>query len=210
MMSLQGLPTGHCWCGCDGATKGTFFLAGHDKKSESMMSKLKYGADNSVALRLVHEGYGPSGENLLATYKAGMESASKGRLDSLSFQALNEVLREPGIVEAVVFTGPALVRGAPIRVEGGEPQPAMVSALDVPGLGSIVGHGFAHVLSKEERSVEQARVGGSPHMWMSRTSTAVRQGAVIAGGASPAASARRAGAPSVRPSSSAKHRQSAS
>ena len=55
------IPTGKCWCGCEGEPKlGSFFLAGHDRVAESAVIKLEFG---SVPEFLVHYGYGPGGRN---------------------------------------------------------------------------------------------------------------------------------------------------
>ena len=55
------LPTGECWCGCQGEPKiGSFFLSGHDRAAESAVIKVEYG---SVAHFLVQHGYGPDGKN---------------------------------------------------------------------------------------------------------------------------------------------------
>ena len=55
------LPTGKCWCGCQGESKiGSFFLPGHDRAAESFVIKVEYG---SVADFLVQHGYGPDGKN---------------------------------------------------------------------------------------------------------------------------------------------------
>ena len=55
------IPTGQCWCGCEGEPKlGSFFLAGHDRVAESAVIKLEFG---SVPEFLVHYGYGPNGKN---------------------------------------------------------------------------------------------------------------------------------------------------
>lgn len=66
-------PTGTCWCGCGAATaKNSFFIPGHDSKSESAILKLHYGGSRAALLRA--HGYGPGGKNLqeeLANADAG-------------------------------------------------------------------------------------------------------------------------------------------
>ena len=58
------LPTGECWCGCEGeTTPGNFWVPGHDKFAESAVINLKYG---SVAEFIVENGYGPGGQNARA------------------------------------------------------------------------------------------------------------------------------------------------
>ena len=172
MHSMDGIknvfPSGQCQCGCNAPTKeGSFFLAGHDKKAESMLTKIKYGMENSVALRLADEGYGPGGKNLLAEYnKLGAASAS-GRMEYFSLQSLNEMAGKTGIAEAVVFTGPPGMSSAPSKTPSGDPQPEKSSFLEVPFLGSVVAQGFAKTLSKKEKEIVAARFKGRPSMWMS-------------------------------------------
>ena len=62
MASIQRLlPTGQCWCGCQGETGiGSFFLPGHDKVAESAVISVEYGG---VPRFLVQHGYGPGGKN---------------------------------------------------------------------------------------------------------------------------------------------------
>ena len=62
MASTQRLlPTGQCWCGCQGETGiGSFFLPGHDKVAESAVISVEYGG---VPRFLVQHGYGPGGKN---------------------------------------------------------------------------------------------------------------------------------------------------
>lgn len=55
------LPTGECWCGCQGATsEGRFFLPGHDRVAESAVINITYG---SVADFLLKHGFGPGDKN---------------------------------------------------------------------------------------------------------------------------------------------------
>jgi hypothetical protein len=55
------IPTGTCWCGCgESASRGAFFVAGHDKIAESAVVKVEYG---SVPDLLDQHGYGPGGKN---------------------------------------------------------------------------------------------------------------------------------------------------
>ena len=61
--------TGFCYCGC-GASTSTFFVAGHDKRSEAMLNKLLYGPDTNIAARLIAEGYGPGAKNLFVEHEA--------------------------------------------------------------------------------------------------------------------------------------------
>lgn len=52
-------PTGKCWCGCGtDIGKESFFAAGHDKRAESMLLKLLYGSENTVAAFLAAHGFG--------------------------------------------------------------------------------------------------------------------------------------------------------
>ena len=60
-MNSRLLPTGQCWCGCgQDATRGSFFLPGHDKKAESAVIMTEYGG---VPEFLTQHGYGPDGKN---------------------------------------------------------------------------------------------------------------------------------------------------
>lgn len=162
------VPSGQCHCGCNAPTKdGSFFLAGHDKKAESMLTKLKYGVENSVALRLADEGYGPGGKNLLAEYNKLVAASGSGRMEYFSLQSLNEMASKTGIAEAVVFTGPPGAPSAPTKTPGGDPQPEKSSFLEVPFLGSVVAQGFAKTLSKKEKEIVEARFKGKPSMWLS-------------------------------------------
>ena len=161
-------PTGQCHCGCNAETKdGSFFLAGHDKKAESMLTKIKYGAENSVALRLAHEGYGPGGKNLLAEYNKLMAASASGRMEYSALQSLNEMAGKTGIAEAVVVVGPPGKSWEPRRAPGGQPQPEKTSVLEVPFLGTVVAQGFAKTLSKKEKEVVDGRFQGRQSMWLS-------------------------------------------
>lgn len=162
-------PNGKCQCGCDAPTKdGSIFLAGHDKKAESMLTKLKYGMANSVALRLVDEGYGPGGKNLLAAYNTFLAAQSAGRVEFLTFQSLQEMASKPGIVEAVVFTGPPDASW-PSKTPSGDPQPEKSSLLQVPQLASFVAQGFAKPLTQKQKEIVHARFKGRAFMWLSNS-----------------------------------------
>jgi hypothetical protein len=160
-------PTGKCFCGCDAITKdGSFFLAGHDKKAESMLTKLKYGTENSVALRLVYEGYGPGLKNLLAEYNKLMAAGASNRLEYFALQSVNEMASKPGISEAVAFVGPP---GDPWLTTIGPVPPAAGtrSVLNVPFLGSVLAEGYTRALSEREKEVVVSRFPGRPSMWLS-------------------------------------------
>lgn len=62
--------TGTCWCGC-GTTTENFFAAGHDKRAESMLLKLLYGPENTVAAFLNDHGYGNDNNLSEASAEAG-------------------------------------------------------------------------------------------------------------------------------------------
>lgn len=65
------VPTGQCWCGCgEEAAIGSFFRAGHDKKAEAALVRIKYG---SIAEFLHEEGYGPGGRNAIREAAALLE-----------------------------------------------------------------------------------------------------------------------------------------
>jgi hypothetical protein len=64
-------PTGTCWCGCgETVPKDSYFSRGHDKAAESMLKKLIYGPEDTIARFLVAHGYGGTGKNLKADYEA--------------------------------------------------------------------------------------------------------------------------------------------
>ncbi len=75
------IPTGECWCGCAGeTTTGNFWLPGHDKKAESAVITLKYGATkNAVAEFLVDNGFGPGARNALVEIDAWRSSGGTTR-----------------------------------------------------------------------------------------------------------------------------------
>lgn len=55
------IPTGVCYCGCEKeASRGAFFLPGHDKVAESAVVIVEYG---SVPEFIQGHGYGPGGKN---------------------------------------------------------------------------------------------------------------------------------------------------
>jgi hypothetical protein len=160
-------PTGACFCGCGAETrKDSFFLAGHDKKAESMLTKIKYGEDDSVAYRLVDEGYGPDGKNLLEEYTAQQKALAADRMEYSALVSLNEMASKPGIVEAVVFTAPVGVPWEPTKTPAGDPQPAKTSSLQVPFRGTVVAQGFTRVLTDKEKEIVQARFKGRSWMWI--------------------------------------------
>ena len=54
-------PNGQCWCGCGkSASRGAYFVSGHDKRAEAAVVKVEYG---SVPELLAAHGYGPNGKN---------------------------------------------------------------------------------------------------------------------------------------------------
>lgn len=60
------LPTGECWCGCETEVpRGKFFVAGHDRRAESMVIAMENGG---VAEFLAEKGYAPDEKNLFKTY----------------------------------------------------------------------------------------------------------------------------------------------
>ena len=60
-MPKRLIPTGSCWCGCgDETLRGSFFLAGHDRRAESDVILVEY--ENVVGF-LDRHGYGPGGKN---------------------------------------------------------------------------------------------------------------------------------------------------
>jgi len=53
--------TGECWCGCGAETpRGSFFLAGHDKRAEARAILAEFGG---IPEFLAHFGYAPGGKN---------------------------------------------------------------------------------------------------------------------------------------------------
>ena len=51
---------GKCYCGCgETANKNRHFAQGHDRQAESYLNDLLYGADSTIASRIVSHGYGP-------------------------------------------------------------------------------------------------------------------------------------------------------
>src|SRR5688572_8559134 len=53
-------PSGKCWCGCGTDTgKERYFAAGHDKRAESLLLKILYGTENTVAAFVADYGFGP-------------------------------------------------------------------------------------------------------------------------------------------------------
>lgn len=71
------LPTGDCWCGCEGeTTPGNFFQPGHDKFAESAVINIKYG---SVAEFLVDHGYGPLARNAREELEAWRDRGGRVR-----------------------------------------------------------------------------------------------------------------------------------
>ena len=64
-------PTGTCWCGCgESVPKDSYFSRGHDKAAESMLKKLMYGPQDTIARFLAAHGYGGNGKNLKSEYEA--------------------------------------------------------------------------------------------------------------------------------------------
>jgi len=160
-------PDGKCWCGCNVPTKeGSFFHAGHDKRAESMLTRLKFGPENAIAHRLADAGYGPGGKNLLAEYQ---RAESADHLAFFAIQSLNDMSSKPGIAEAVVFTAPDGVPSMPNPTPGGDPQPKKTSILEVPQRGSVVAQGFPRPLSQSEKDVVQARFPGRQVMWLANS-----------------------------------------
>jgi hypothetical protein len=69
------MPTGVCWCGCEQeASRGAFFLPGHDKKAESRVVIVEYG---SVPEFIEKHGYGPGGKNPEKAYEAWRNGGGK-------------------------------------------------------------------------------------------------------------------------------------
>jgi hypothetical protein len=164
----QMVACGECYCGCDdGPTKpGSFFHAGHDKRAESMLTRITYGNENSVAVRVVDAGYGPGGKNLTEEYKKMLAAEGGDRMDYFALQSLNEMVGKPGIAEAVVFLGKPGTPSAPSKTPGGHPQPEKSSILEIPLLGTVVAQGFAKSLTDAEKEIVQARFKGRPSMWL--------------------------------------------
>ena len=85
LMNQRILPTGQCWCGCgQEATRGAFFLSGHDKKAESAIILVEYGG---VPEFLAKHGYAPGGKNPIGEMKQWRErgksiSSKKKKEDS--------------------------------------------------------------------------------------------------------------------------------
>jgi hypothetical protein len=74
-MNKRLLPTGKCWCGCDkDVPRGSFFLAGHDRRAESAVIQIKYG---SVVEFLDAYGYTPDGKGLQADFAAYLKKKGK-------------------------------------------------------------------------------------------------------------------------------------
>ena len=159
-------PTGTCFCGCGKATKAaSFFLAGHDKKAESMLTRLQYGDENPVALRLVDAGYGPGGKRLFAEYQKMQEASASGRLEYFAMQSLQEMADRPGIAEAVVFVGSPELPARPRTSPAGVPQPVKTTILEVPLLGNVVAQGFASELTEREKHTVRDRFPGWQSTW---------------------------------------------
>lgn len=56
--TIEPKPTGKCWCGCGGRTKGeNLFIDGHDQTAKAALMAAHY--QGSVAKLLDHHGYGP-------------------------------------------------------------------------------------------------------------------------------------------------------
>ncbi|HUX48130.1 MAG TPA: hypothetical protein VMV76_02985 [Dehalococcoidia bacterium] len=74
-MSKRLLPTGKCWCGCgEDVPRGSFFLAGHDRRAESAVILVEYG---SVVEFLAEHGYAPGGKNPQAALEAYRKEKGK-------------------------------------------------------------------------------------------------------------------------------------
>lgn len=167
-------PTGQCYCGCKSAVGATsYFLPGHDKKAEAMLTKLQHGPDNAVARRLARSGFGPGGKSLLDEYQR-VEAMSYAdfaaqRLEFLAFQTLQEMSGRPGISHAVVFTAPGNARLLPTATPA-EPAPKAMNTTNLPlGGGTVIAWGFDHVLSEEEQNLVRLRFGGQDGTWSTRT-----------------------------------------
>jgi hypothetical protein len=77
MTSTRLIPTGYCWCGCEGETGlGSFFLSGHDKVAESAVILLEYGG---VPEFLQRHGFGPGGRNARRELDAWREQGRRPR-----------------------------------------------------------------------------------------------------------------------------------
>ncbi|HEY1695181.1 MAG TPA: hypothetical protein VGG39_23595 [Polyangiaceae bacterium] len=162
--------TGECFCGCGTkVNEGIYFAPGHDKKAEGMLTRLQYGEENPVLLRLIAAGYGPGKKNLSEAHSAMMHATAAGKLDHFALVSLNDMARQHGVAEAVVFTGEAGKPWEPAKKPGGNPQPLRSSTLDVPFLGTVVAQGFGTTLTDEEKAIVQARFKGRAHMWLSNS-----------------------------------------
>ena len=70
------LPTGECWCGCGEEAKvGSFFLAGHDKKAESLVVEIEF--EGSVARLLDWYGFAPGGKRRAEFERAQLARAKR-------------------------------------------------------------------------------------------------------------------------------------
>jgi hypothetical protein len=160
-------PTGTCFCGCRQPTApNSFFLPGHDKRAESMLTKLKHGPDNAIANRVVAEGYGPDGPSLLDEYQGAEASDSAARIDHMALVTVNDMSRQPGVAEAVVFIGTPTEMWEPSPTPGGDPEPTKTSTLTIPQRASILAQGFAHALTDAQKLLVQSRFPGRTFMWV--------------------------------------------
>jgi len=162
-------PTGKCFCGCNEPTKGGYFAQGHDKKAESMMTKLEYGSENSVVHRLVDKGYGPDGINLNNAFTLEQKKLETGVSEFYALQAVNEMAGKPGVAEAAVFVSPLNAPHGPTPTPAGAPQPIKTSVLEVPQRFRIVAQGFVKTLAPAEKKIVEARFPSATPMWLSNT-----------------------------------------
>jgi hypothetical protein len=169
MKELKVAPTGECWCGCKSKTNdGSFFLAGHDKRAESMLTKLEYGWENAIVHRIANAGYGPGGKNLLTEFEKLQAAQNAGNMELSALHSLTDICRQPGIVEGVVFIAPAGVPWPPKTTHDG-PEPKKTSVLEIPQRGSVVAQGFSRPLSEGEKEIVQARFPNRPFMWLANS-----------------------------------------
>jgi hypothetical protein len=163
-------PTGTCWCGCGEETTGeAFFKAGHDKRAEAMLTKLKYGTDDAVAVRMAINGYGGGGRNLMNEVRKKEDRMNaelrRQKIEVLAMTSLAEMSGRSGIAMAVVVVGASEAIWAPSPVPAGPPQPLATSVLRVPMLGSVVTQGFTERLDEGERKLVEARFPDRVATW---------------------------------------------